>query len=155
MIICCIKCSKKFEVNSELIPDEGRTVQCGSCSHTWFFNKKNLSQNLDNNFKYKDKTITNSDIDSIDINGSVLSYKDNANLKKEEENIIKDENKKSFGFSFLLSIMLVLIMSFIALLIIIDTFKTPLFIIYPDLEILIFNFFETLKDIKLFIVDLI
>ena len=40
MIIECIKCSKKFEVNSELIPSEGRTIQCGSCNHVWFFDKK-------------------------------------------------------------------------------------------------------------------
>tara|TARA_B100001093_G_C25983422_1_gene658417 strand:- start:38 stop:394 length:357 start_codon:yes stop_codon:yes gene_type:complete len=42
MIIDCIKCNKKFNVNPELIPKEGRTIQCGSCSHIWFFdNVKN------------------------------------------------------------------------------------------------------------------
>ena len=40
MIIECIKCSKKFEVNSDLIPSDGRTIQCGSCGHVWFFKKK-------------------------------------------------------------------------------------------------------------------
>ena len=40
MIIECINCSKKFDVNSELIPSEGRTIQCGSCNHIWFFKKK-------------------------------------------------------------------------------------------------------------------
>ena len=33
-------CNKKFEVNENLIPDEGRDLQCGSCNHIWFFNKK-------------------------------------------------------------------------------------------------------------------
>ena len=42
MIIQCVKCSKKFQVNSELIPNEGRTIQCGSCGHLWFFVKKDL-----------------------------------------------------------------------------------------------------------------
>ena len=37
MIIDCISCSKKFEVNSSLIPENGRTIQCGSCNHVWFY----------------------------------------------------------------------------------------------------------------------
>ena len=41
MIIECINCNKKFEVNSKLIPEEGRNIQCGSCNHLWFFDKNN------------------------------------------------------------------------------------------------------------------
>ena len=37
MIIDCISCAKKFEVNSSLIPEKGRTIQCGSCGHIWFY----------------------------------------------------------------------------------------------------------------------
>jgi predicted Zn finger-like uncharacterized protein len=40
MIIDCIKCTKKFEVNASLIPDNGRTIQCGSCNHVWFYKPK-------------------------------------------------------------------------------------------------------------------
>ena len=40
MIIECINCSKKFDVNSDLIPSAGRTIQCGSCNHIWFYNIK-------------------------------------------------------------------------------------------------------------------
>ena len=44
MIIECICGKKKFEVNSDLIPSTGRTIQCGSCEKVWFFdpNKENL-----------------------------------------------------------------------------------------------------------------
>ena len=41
MIIECINCYKKFEVNSNLIPINGRYIQCGSCDHKWFFKKDN------------------------------------------------------------------------------------------------------------------
>ena len=41
MIIECVNCAKKFTINSELIPIEGRTIQCGSCNHVWFFKKDN------------------------------------------------------------------------------------------------------------------
>jgi len=37
MIITCNKCNKKFEIDENLIPYEGRLLQCGSCNHRWFF----------------------------------------------------------------------------------------------------------------------
>ena len=58
MIIECIKCIKKFEVNSELIPSEGRTIQCGSCNHIWFYKLKNLvKSSFSNQMKMKKKMI--------------------------------------------------------------------------------------------------
>ena len=53
MIIECINCNKKFEVNSDLIPKEGRNIQCGSCNHLWFFDKNN---------QYNDKTSSNTNV---------------------------------------------------------------------------------------------
>ena len=35
MIISCPNCSKKFQVPDNAIPKAGRTVQCSSCSHEW------------------------------------------------------------------------------------------------------------------------
>ena len=48
MIIECICGKKKFEVNSDLIPNTGRTIQCGSCEKVWFFdpNKESLGYKL-------------------------------------------------------------------------------------------------------------
>ena len=36
MIIQCESCSRKFVVKDSDIPKEGRTVQCGYCSVTWY-----------------------------------------------------------------------------------------------------------------------
>ena len=36
MIIQCQNCSRKFLVNDEEIPKEGRMVQCSNCSQKWF-----------------------------------------------------------------------------------------------------------------------
>ena len=47
MIIECINCQKKFSVDSELIPSEGRTIQCGSCEHIWFFKKAQSKSNIE------------------------------------------------------------------------------------------------------------
>ena len=30
---------KKLEIDKNLIPDQGRLLQCGSCNHEWFFKK--------------------------------------------------------------------------------------------------------------------
>ena len=41
MIIICPSCKKKFEVDSNIIPEKGKLLKCGSCDQTWFFNKHN------------------------------------------------------------------------------------------------------------------
>ena len=40
MIITCNNCNKKFDIDSTLIPDKGRLLQCASCDHKWFFKKE-------------------------------------------------------------------------------------------------------------------
>ena len=40
MIIECPACSKKFNIDEKLIPDEGRLLKCGNCDYTWFFKKE-------------------------------------------------------------------------------------------------------------------
>ncbi|MDB4189670.1 zinc-ribbon domain-containing protein, partial [Candidatus Pelagibacter sp.] len=42
MIITCNNCNKKFDVDSNLISDTGRLLQCASCDHKWFFKKEVL-----------------------------------------------------------------------------------------------------------------
>ena len=37
MIITCPNCKKKFNIDPTLIPEDGRDLQCGSCSHVWFY----------------------------------------------------------------------------------------------------------------------
>ena len=39
MIITCPCGKKKFNVDTNLIPDKGRLVKCGTCDETWFFKK--------------------------------------------------------------------------------------------------------------------
>jgi len=86
-------------------------------------------------------------------------------LKKKTDQLNKTENKKfevtkyqaksSFNITKFLSYILVSIITFVALIILIDTFKSVLYVVFPGLELMIFSLFETLKDIQLFIKDLI
>ena len=134
MIIQCINCHKKFEVNSSLIPSVGRLIQCGSCNYKWFY-KPNIIEEL--------KIETNTDNVSINENS------------KEIRNTYNQPKKNNISFSKLLYYLIVIIISFIALVIILDTFKYQLESIFPNLEFILFNLFETLKDIKLFVKNLL
>ena len=154
MIIECINCNKKFNVNDKLIPVDGRQIKCGSCNHSWhFIIEKPLEET----------TIINDE----DIILDQTENKNNFELPtKIEIDKIKDKNKKSKNVSNFVndnknqrsnnffSYLLVSIISFIALIIVVDTLKTPLISLFPGLEIILFNLFETLKDVKLFIIDL-
>ena len=146
MIITCPNCNKQFKIDNSLIPDEGRDLQCGSCNHVWF---------------YKIEEINN---EVLELNEEIISEDIETKAEKKEEKlgeisekpkkitVFKNtENKGSKFFSYLV----VLIISFIALVILLDTLKTPLMNVFPGLEIILFNLFETLQDIKLFIIDLI
>ena len=153
MIIECINCNKKFDINSELIPESGRTIQCGSCNHIWFFKPTIKEPQI-----FKKSTVETTKPNN--------EKKIQQNLKKPEKKInnkVSNKNyeltpyksKSKFSLSKFLSYIIVLIISFIALIIIIDTFKSPIYKAFPNLEIVIFSLFEVLKDIELFIKDLI
>ena len=42
MIIECPCKKKKFNIDINLIPAEGRNLQCGSCDRVWFYKKEEL-----------------------------------------------------------------------------------------------------------------
>ena len=163
MIIECINCNKKFEVNSELIPNEGRNIQCGSCNYVWFFNK--------NQQEVLTKSVIDKEANKVPTQININPKKEISKSQKEVDRIliksqdylneqkssttIKFEEELNFTFSKLLSYTLVSMISFIGLIIILDTFKTPLYDYFPNLEFILFNLFELIIDIKLFIKDLI
>ena len=162
MIIDCISCSKKFEVNSSLIPENGRTIQCGSCNHVWFYklqidtqmNETTSDVNENQNDNEVDISLTNNQLDQNHDNQEEKKiFNTNERLISDT---IEDKNdiKKSSRISKFLSYLLVSIISFTALILVLDTFKSPLSNTIPSLEIFLYNFFETLKDFYLFIKNL-
>ena len=159
MIIDCIKCDKKFELNASLIPDGGRTIQCGSCNHVWFYKPKiEQSKNEISSPKSNDDILENKKDDQD--NEKSTKTEETNNLEKftntEPTHELINENKKTtFNISKFLSYFLVFLITFIALIIVLDTFKSPLSSIIPGLEIFLYNFFETLKDLYLFIKNLV
>ena len=162
MIIACPSCNKKFKIEDALIPSKGRKLQCGSCNHNWFYKIENKTANplkLEENSEEKVIQLTENNL-SISNNTELLKANLDQELDKDikKDNIIHDSDlpKKSKNITFgkFLSYIIVSIISFAVFVILIDTLKTPLIDIFPGLEILLFNLFETLQDIKLFIIDL-
>ena len=160
MIIECINCNKKFEVNPELIPEKGRSIQCGSCTHKWFY-KKDAQETI---LEINDETPVENTNQEIKINNDITE--DKVDTNKITEEIVKDKIeskkndetktlKKSNILNKIISYLIVAIISFVALIIVLDTFKTPLNNIFPNLELLLFNLYETFEDIGLFLKDLI
>ena len=148
MIIQCINCNKKFNVNSDLIPSTGRNIQCGSCNHLWFFNNDQIDKKIDND-QIKEKEIKNDNQILAKEEISIKKTKSKKNLE-----IVKFEKKSNLTISKLFSYLIVLIISLVTLIIIVDTFKSPLINLFPNLELIIFNFYEVIKDINLFVIDL-
>ena len=165
MIITCPNCNKQFRIDNSLIPNEGRDLQCGSCNHIWFYKIQDKNNEV---LELKQEIISEEIETKTEINKGKIEEKQQSeeiikteiDNKKKEKNSEKEknttsfkktENKESKFFSYLI----VLIISFVALIIFLDTLKAPLINVFPGLEIILFNLFETLQDIKLFIIDLI
>ena len=68
--------------------------------------------------------------------------------------LVKYQPKFNFTFGKFLSYIIVSIITFIAIIIVLDTFKDPLSNIFPNLELVLYNLFETLRDLILFAKDL-
>ena len=155
MIIECPCKKKKFDIDTNLIPAKGRNLQCGSCDRVWFYKKEdpiteplNINQDSDklNDDTSKDRIIKQ----PIEKNKKTKSELSAIKETESKSEVIKKKSQISKFFSYLV----VFIISLGALLILLDTLKTPLINIFPGLEVLLFNLYETLKDIKLFIIDL-
>ena len=148
MIIICPCGEKKFEVDGNLIPEKGRTLQCGSCDHKWFF-KKDENEIVNNTLKLEEK-------DKIEPNE--IAINDELSLPDNQPNItIENNNNLKWTFSLLniFNYFIVFIITADALIIFLDTFKYNLISIFPNLELFLYNLYESIKDIKLFINDLI
>ena len=147
MIISCEKCNKKFEISDNLIPNEGRLLQCGSCSDRWHYTPENSLELLNEVDDIK-KPIKIKKTSFIKKNKNINDDANESFLSNQRDK----KSSKSVGF---LSQLLVVIISFIGLIIIADTFKSFLSSYVPGIDFYLSSLYESLKDIFLFFLDLI
>ena len=169
MIITCNNCNKKFGIDSNLIPDKGRLLQCASCDHKWFFKKEVLENTVspideetgidsinifdqNNSSINEEKSVSNEPKDEVEVDlEEETKEKIEVNINESAQVNTKPKKQKNFK---ILNIFVVAIISFVAFIIIVDTFKYPIGKIVPNVEFILYNLYESIKDISLFIRDL-
>ena len=167
MIITCNNCNKKFDIDPNLIPDTGRLLQCASCDHKWFFKKVVLEDKINpivedidninifdqnNSLIDEEKSLSDAPINDteVELNEQI---KEEIEINTNESTTLKTKPKKQKNFK-ILNIFVVIIITFVAFIIIVDTFKYPIGKIVPNIEFILYNLYESIMDISLFIKDL-
>ena len=169
MIITCNNCNKKFDLDSNLISDKGRLLQCVSCDHKWFFKKEALEKTVspideetginsinifdqNNSSINEEESVSNTPKDEVEVDlEEETKEKIEVNINESIQVNTKPKKQKNFK---ILNIFVVVIISFVAFIIIVDTFKYPIGQVVPNIEFILYNLYESIKDISLFIRDL-
>ena len=153
MIISCEKCNKKFELADNLVPNEGRLLQCGSCTYQWHYipeSKIELVNEVKDNVKTSDQVKKN-----LQKSAKKKIEKRKTIVNKNIHQSYTEEPKNKEGTIGIFSFLLVMIISLVSLVILIDTFKVQLSSIIPNIDFYLYSLYDTLKDILLFFTDLL
>ena len=168
MIISCPNCIKKFNIDEKLIPINGRLLQCSSCKHRWHYDLPK-DQNIVSELSKEEITEDTTEVDLIKINPAKSNDEIKSKIKKKQkikktrkkktkenedevsDNIVEPKNTSRSFFN----ILLIIIITFIALILVLDTFKNNLSDYFPFLIPALDNFYEIIFDISSFIKDLI
>ena len=166
MIIQCENCNKKFEIQDNLIPDDGRILECGSCAHQWHYTpitkleltdevqiKADEVQIKTDEVQIKDEPTDQLIVKKTKKKSKIIEkiYENDADneIDQTNENITTKEKNISF-----INFLLVGIISFVAIVILVDTFKNQIAYVIPNISLYINELHEILRDIFLFIADL-
>ena len=170
MIIECPNCNKKFNLDEKFIPENGRTLKCGTCNHIWH-HKINLDTNtsdqkisedknskLNNNISKNDKKDSEineiNDKDISDKSDEVYSETKTKDAEvKTKDKISSDE--KTIKPKMIFIYFIIMIISLLGLIFLLDTFKYNLTNVFPGIIPIFDSIYETLLDLKLFFKDLV
>tara|TARA_B100000945_G_C20156583_1_gene491124 strand:+ start:74 stop:619 length:546 start_codon:yes stop_codon:yes gene_type:complete len=178
MIITCTECKKQFVVPDKAIPAEGRTVQCSSCSNEWrqfplkearvakteeviVERKKPSPIKKKVPKKSKGPVPYSKEYMQQKWGSSLKSYAVEKGLTKKTNKIIKPKKiqkekpvkvieKPGFGFFNYIIVTSILIVAIVGTL---DLTKTMIISNFPFLDPYIEHFFETINNLKIFILD--
>ena len=156
MVITCINCKKTFDIDSNLIPDKGRLLQCSGCDYKWFFKKETMDAPMTTIMSKEEKTTKLMDgLVKSKTDFTIRDHENEIQNFEEDKAIVEplQKQKKQKNYK-ILNLLIVILVSLVALFIILDTFKSPIGKIVPNIELVLYNLYETLKDIGLFIKDL-
>ena len=162
MIIECPACSKKFNIDEKLIPNNGRLLKCGNCEHTWFF-KKNETLKIDSENSKIKETENKSEINIEQVEEPIKKTK-KIRKKIQKKSLTKEStskelvsiNKSSVSKeNKIIKKIFLIIISIIAFILILDTFKNQISNVFPGILKILDSLYLVINDLKLFIKDLV
>ena len=153
MIIVCPSCGKNFNVRDDQIPDKGRLLQCSNCKHEWFYTKITIPIDDNVNELSNDELTQESFgiLDEEEDNHDEVIVEDKTNVSKKPKTSKKQKSKQVNFFK----ILLVFIISFVAFILIVDTFIVQISEYFPFTEKYLDNLYQSIIDISLFFQNLI
>ncbi|MDC3039100.1 zinc-ribbon domain-containing protein [Candidatus Pelagibacter sp.] len=153
MIIVCPSCGKNFNVKDDQIPDKGRLLQCSNCKHEWFYIKNTIpvDDNLEEQFNDELTQESFGILDEEEDRSDEVIVEDKTVELEKPKNISKKKNIKINFFKLLL----VFIISFVAFVLIVDTFIVQISEYVPFAEKYLDNLYQSIIDISLFFQNLI
>ena len=163
MIIECPACSKKFNIDEKLIPDEGRLLKCGNCDHTWFFKKEENIKLEAETIKINEIEESKSEINVEPVEEPIkqtkkirkkISKKSSTKESTSKELVSIDKSSVSRENNIIKKIFLIII-SIIAFILLLDTFKNQISVIFPGILKMSDSLYLVINDLKLFIKDLV
>ena len=163
MIIECPACSKKFNIDEKLIPDEGRLLKCGNCDHTWFYKKEENLKLETETIKINEIEENKSEINIEPVDDPIkqtkkirkkISKKSSTKESTSKELVSIDKSSVSRENNIIKKIFLIII-SIIAFILLIDTFKNQISVIFPGILKMSDSLYLVINDLKLFIKDLV
>ena len=153
MIIVCPSCGKNFNVRDDQIPDKGRLLQCSNCKHEWFYTKNTIpiDDNIDelSNDELTQESFGILDEEEDHHDKGIVEDK-TVELEKPKEIKKKKATKVNF-----FKLLLILIISFAAFVLIVDTFIVQISVYIPFAEKYLDNLYQSIIDISLFFQNLI
>ena len=162
MIIVCPNCNKKFNIDENLIPDKGRLLKCSSCDYVWNYKLVSRDESQSNKEDSKKEIIINENdndqsIKKPDVRETKEELTNQNEYDKEDKNLKKNEIKskvKKKPEQNILSLLIVFLISFAALIFVLDTFKLYIANFFPSIITILDNLYATLHDLILFFKDL-
>ena len=163
MIIECPACSKKFNIDDKLIPDEGRLLKCGNCEHTWFYKKEEIIKVEAETKKISQIEENKSDIKIEPVKETIkqtkkirkkISKKSSTKESTSKELVSIDKSSVSKENKIIKKIFLIII-TIIAFILLLDTFKNHISLIFPGILKMSDSLYLVINDLKLFIKDLV
>ena len=153
MIIVCPSCGKNFNVRDDQIPDKGRLLQCSNCKHEWYYTKNTIPAD-DNIDELSNDELTQESFGILDEEEDRYNEEiaEDKTVDLEKPKTSKKKEVKSFNF---FKLLLVFIISFVAFILIVDTFTVQISKYVPFAEKYLDNLYQSIIDISLFFQNLI